>query len=160
MPSLLFLCTANRFRSPLAAAIFRNLLQQAGRADSWHVESAGTWTAPGLAVIPSARQAARRLGLDLQMHASAPVDALTLDEYDLILVMESGHKEALSSEFPSVRKRVYLLSEAVEGLAYDIPDPVLSREQAGEIAQELDGLLTRGFDQICSLAERLHSRRP
>ena len=158
MPSVLFLCTANRFRSPLAAAIFCNKLNEDGRLASWRVDSAGTWTVPGLPVIPMALLAAQQLGLDLNAHASVLVNAQMLAEHDLILVMETGHKEALASEFPFVRKRVYLLSEVVDKIAYDIPDPEQSNEEAGEIAQELNDLIQRGYAGICLLAEALHKQ--
>jgi len=159
MPSVLFLCTANRFRSPLAAAIFRNKLNEDGQLASWQVGSAGTWTVPGLPAIPLALLAAQQLGLDLNAHASVPVNAQMLAEHDLILVMETGHKEALASEFPFVRKRVYLLSEVVDKVAYDIPDPEQSNEEAGEIARELNDLIQRGYAQICLLAEALHTQK-
>ena len=43
MPTVLFVCTGNLHRSPLAAAFLRRLLQESKLA-GWQVESAGTWT--------------------------------------------------------------------------------------------------------------------
>ncbi|RPJ38045.1 MAG: low molecular weight phosphatase family protein, partial [Chloroflexi bacterium] len=74
MPSVLFVCMANRFRSPLAAAIFRKSLEEKGLAGSWQVGSAGTWATPGQPVIPSVLAAARELGLDLSGHRAARLD--------------------------------------------------------------------------------------
>jgi len=37
--------------------------------------------------------------------------------------MEAGQKEALQVEFPKEREKIFLLSEAAEGVPYDIPDP-------------------------------------
>lgn len=37
--------------------------------------------------------------------------------------MESGQKEVLELEYPKSAKEIYLLNEAVGGIAYDIPDP-------------------------------------
>lgn len=43
MPSVLFVCTANMCRSPMAMVLFRRRLDQAGLASGWRVESAGAW---------------------------------------------------------------------------------------------------------------------
>ena len=50
MPKVLFVCTANRFRSPLAAAIFKRFLLESQETGRWRVSSAGTWTRSGLPV--------------------------------------------------------------------------------------------------------------
>lgn len=52
MPSVLFACTANRFRSPIAAARFSHCLQNEVDVQDWRVGSAGTWAEPGLPVFP------------------------------------------------------------------------------------------------------------
>ncbi len=157
MPSVLFVCTANRFRSPLAAAAFQKTLGDEG-IKGWQVGSAGTWTDAGLPAAREAVQAARQLGVSLGGHASCPVNDALLSGYDLILVMEMGQKEALESEFPAVKNKVFLLSEIVDGLQYDIPDPVLSAESSPqEIANEVCHLVWKGFRSICSQADRLSS---
>jgi len=157
MPSVLFVCTANRFRSPLAAAAMRRKIVEQGDQGSYHIASAGTWTVSGLPATSAALLAAQQAGLDLVGHFSVPVDAVTLEAYDLILVMEAGHKEALVYEFPMVSKRVHLLSEVVDGLAYDIPDAA-SDEEALEIASDLTGLIERGYERICQLAVSLQRK--
>ena len=159
MPTVLFVCTANRFRSPIAVAAFQKKLRNEG-IEGWQVGSAGTWTDPGLPPAPVAVQAARQLGVSLDGHASRLVNAALLSGYDLILVMEMGHKEALESEFPAVQNRVFLLSEVVDGMLYDIPDPALSEESSPqEIANEVCNLVWKGFHNICLQAERLGRAR-
>jgi protein-tyrosine phosphatase len=103
MPSVLFVCTANVCRSPMAMAIFRNLVQ--GDQEDWEVASAGTLAIEGLPV------------------ASKAVTQELIDRFDLILTMEKNQKEALTVEFPKKAKRIYLFSEMI-GLVYDVPDPV------------------------------------
>lgn len=159
MPAVLFVCTANRFRSPIAAAAFQKKLRDEG-IEGWQVGSAGTWTDSGLPPAREAVLAARQLGLSLDGHASSPVNEALLSRYDLILVMEMGHKEALESEFPAVKKRVFLLSEVVDGILYDIPDPASSVESSPqEIATEMCDLVWKGFRSICSQADRLARTR-
>jgi protein-tyrosine phosphatase len=154
MPSILFVCTANRFRSPLAEAIFQAELTKRGLQTDWQVGSAGTWTKDGLPAMPEAISAARELGLDLTFHRSRPVSAELLRQCDLVFVMESGQKEALIIEFSAIIENVFLLTEGVGGVAYDIPDPFFTDESPVSIAKELIGLFHNGFEKIVQLAER------
>lgn len=154
MPSILFICTANRFRSPLAAAFFRKMMQGSHVAESWKVDSAGTWTIHGLPVLPEVLLVARAYGLDLSRHRSKPVTGELLSAHDLTLVMEAGHSEALHTEFPSLGGRIYLLSQAAEGRTYDIPDLIDSVESMLEIGGNLHELIQTGFENICRLAVR------
>jgi protein-tyrosine-phosphatase len=73
----------------------------------------------------------------------------------LIIVMESGHKESLSSEFPAVRDRLHLLSEIVDGVPYDIPDPAQPGIDPTQIGREIALLIGRGKEKILQLAKSL-----
>lgn len=152
MPFVLFVCTANRFRSPLAAAFFRGALKNSAGEDAWRVDSAGTWAAPGLPPLAEVSLIARKYGLDLTWHRSKPVTEALLSASDLILVMESGHREALQAEFPSVDGRIFLLSQAAEDRTYDIPDLTDSVDAMFEIAANLSDLIQMGSENICRLA--------
>ena len=153
MPSILFVCLANRYRSPLAAAFFCKYLVKAADRANWSVGSAGTWTEPGMPPDARALQDARDWGLDIKAHRSRQVNANILSQSNLILVMEAGQKEALQVEFPGEREKIFLLSEAAEGIPYDIPDPFgPDGVTHQEIANELYELIKRGYENICNLA--------
>lgn len=157
MPSVLFICTANRFRSPIACAWFKRQLQQERGEQEWHVSSAGTWAEPGLAVFPSAHWVKRNFGINLEAHKSIRVNRQILEQYDLILVMENGHREALQIEFPDLRERIFMLTKVITGIAYDIQDPGVShRETFLDVAQKLTILIDEGLEAICFLAGQLH----
>ena len=159
MPSVLFVCTANRFRSPLAAAFFQRMLGSSARTSPWSVDSAGTWTSTGLQVLPEALLIARRQGFDLSGHRSKLVSEALLSTQDLILVMESGQREALQNEFPLIIDRIYLLSHVTEGRFYDIPDPIDSMEAMMEVGENIHELVKTGFGNIYVLAIHLHATR-
>lgn len=152
MPAVLFVCTANQCRSPMAGALLRSRLEQQGDAGSWQIESAGVWATEGIPALENARIALRERGLSLDPHRSRNVDQVPLYSFDLILTMEQGQKEALRAAFPEIAARIYLLSE-LAGPAYSIPDPV-----GGTLAdfygtiRELDDLLERGLERIRELA--------
>jgi protein-tyrosine-phosphatase len=160
MPSILFVCTANQFRSPIAAACLLKNIDQENTDRKWIIESAGTWARAGLPVPDIALQIADQLGLDrLDSHLTRQIDQKLLNKFDLIIVMEIGHKEAICSEFPSVCGRLYLLSEIVDGFAYDIPDPAKSDISTNDIGRELYMLITKGKGKILRLAETLYKSR-
>lgn len=151
MPSVLFVCTANQCRSPTAQALFEHKLEQADLDEEWRVASAGTLALPGIQATPNAREVVSELGLDLEGHRSQGINEGLLAQFDLILVMEQGHKEAIQFEFPGIADRVHMLSE-LAGPAYSIPDPVgRSIEDYRAMRSELQDLLDRGFDRLREL---------
>ena len=157
---ILFVCTANLYRSPLAAAFFSRKLQADGLTRRWRVASAGTWTVAGRRVPSEMLAAAQAAGLDLTSHLTRQVDRDLLSKFDLILVMEKGHREALRIEFPSVQERVHLLSELADQLEYDIRDPARSRQKINEIVIEISRLIDRAYPNICRLAQMPETTRP
>ena len=160
MPFVLFVCTANQFRSPIAAACLIEFIHHENPPGKWRVESAGTWTKPGLPAASLALQIAQRLGLrGLESHVTQEVSQELLDQFDLILVMETNHLEAIASEFHHVHGRLMLLSEIVDGIPYSILDPSDPVNDPDEVASELQMLIQRGGNKILNFAQSLHRAR-
>ena len=169
MPSVLFVCTANRFRSPLAAAIFKKALTEeenhrttpwnVGKASTWEVGSAGTWAMPGEPVLPDVLEAAKQIGIDLSRHRSQRVNGSLLSEYDLIVVMQESHKEALQSEFPDLEEHIYLFSRVVDLGSYDILDAYGSFQEVLGVTAGMNELIRRNLRYLCVLAISLHNKR-
>lgn len=156
MPSILFVCTANQFRSPLAAAFLLDAIQKSAPAGVWQVESAGTWTKAGASVPSFVKRIAKDLGLpELESHRTRQVDHELLAQFDLVIVMEAGHKEALYIEFPALKKRISMLSEVTEGIQYDIPDPAFQGVDPDDVVKELKSLISEGQDKIFQRAKLL-----
>ena len=87
MPSVLFVCTGNLFRSPLAAALFSRELRFAKPPGEWRVESAGILAQTGKPVPTELVKAAAAVGIDLKDHRSRRVDESLLERFDSIVVM-------------------------------------------------------------------------
>ena len=160
MPSILFICTGNLFRSPLAAAFFKQRLGQVDAHTDWRIDSAGTWTTTGQSVPAAMLHASEKLGASLEGHLTKVVDGDLLAGFDLILVMEAGHKEALNVEFPFAAEKTFLLSEVVDQIKYDVPDPAISGQEAERVASDMFNLIERGFERISRLAISLSSAHP
>lgn len=101
--------------------------------------------------MPAANLEARQLGLNIQDHQSRVITGDMLQESDLVVVMERGHKEALQVEFKAHRHKVVLLSEVAEGSAYDIGDPVIDPSNTNT-GPQICGLIQAGFEKICAQA--------
>src|ERR1035437_10345154 len=144
----------------MAEALFRARLQETEQDwRSWRIESVGSWAETGQPASLEAPQTMQRRGLDISQHRSRPITAQLIEGFQLILTMETGHKEGLQVEFPGFASRVYLLSE-MNGEFVTIRDPYGSSLQDYEaIANEIDRRLVNGMDRICRLANdsgRLH----
>ncbi len=151
MPHILFVCTANICRSPVAEALFRDLAQRQGLS-GWTASSAGTWAleSRGAAELSQALMAER--GLDLSRHRARMVDKAMIAAADVVLCMEAGHAEALRAEFPRYGRKIHLMSE-LAGRRYSIPDPYGGPRAGYErMVEDLEGLLVPGLDRLVALA--------
>ncbi len=150
MRSVLFVCTANLNRSPMAMALLRSRVANSG--EEWRIESAGTWALEGMPLNEKTQQVLAERGAEIRNHRSRIVTREMLRSFNLILTMEPGQKEALRLEFPEVADRVYLLSEMI-GLTFSIADPVGGTlEEYRATAAEIDRILNDGLEKIYQLA--------
>jgi protein-tyrosine phosphatase len=124
--TLLFVCTGNTCRSPMAAGLARMMLAKrlgctVGRlpAQGWEVLSAGVWADEGRPASDEAIQAARKLGADLSDHRSRKLTKDLIDQADMIFCMSREHVDAVLELSPAASGKVRrLLGRA------DIPDPL------------------------------------
>ncbi|MBN2045296.1 MAG: hypothetical protein JW757_09775 [Anaerolineales bacterium] len=147
MSGVLFVCTGNQCRSPLAEAKFKAMMEEYGLT-GWQIESAGTWIENGFPGDKRALAWAEKEGLNIRNHTTQRVNGKLLNQHDLIVVMEKGHQEALRSNYPNLNGKIMGLSE-LSGPFYDIPDPVsLPDEEFEEISKEVVNLVKKGFNEI------------
>jgi len=137
----------------MAEALLRQKLQSHIDTMDWRVESAGTWTIQGRPAALKAQEILLRLfGLDLSAHRSRVVSRPLLRQFDLILAMEAGQKEAIQIEFPELASRVHLVYEMI-GQDRNLTDPIGGTiTDFEDTAQELDYILSHGLDNIIRLA--------
>lgn len=130
-------------------ALFRKRVQS---SPDWRIESAGTWSLEGQPVASNSHIVLAQRGIDIHDHRSRTVNRELLEQFNLILTMEAGHKEALQVEFPQFGERIHLLSEMVGG-SYEILDPMGGSVDDFELtARELEKIFEQGYQNIVQLA--------
>jgi protein-tyrosine-phosphatase len=136
---VVFLCTGNRFRSPMAAA----LLSRATEGLPVHVRSRGTLDVETMPALPEAVQEAASLGLDLSSHRARRLAGEDLSEADLVLGFERTHVAVAVIEAGARRERTFTLPELVGLLAaIDLPpdlEPIERARAALRAAHEARG---------------------
>lgn len=151
MAHVVFICTANICRSPVAAGMLLDLFQRIGMTD-WQVSSAGTWGVVERGAAQNSIQVMADQNIDISDHRARMVSREIIEEADLVLCMEAGHKEALSIEFADQADKIYLLSE-MAGRSHSIDDPYGGpKSEFEDMAAELAELIDAGFSQIVRLA--------
>lgn len=122
MKTILFVCTANICRSPMAAGIMRRRVAGLGLADQVQVASAGVYAEAGYEASANAIVTLGSRGVDLGEHRSQPVTMRLLAEADIVLVMEEAHRRSLFYLAPQHLAKVFLLTEMSGGYE-DVADP-------------------------------------
>ncbi len=120
---ILFVCTANICRSPMAETIFNALAEERGLA--YRAESAGVAALTDEDIAPNARAALDEVGIYAEDHRARRVSEEMLEEADLVLTMGPRHVAALGRSFGSLSGKVYSLPQYALGASGEegIPDP-------------------------------------
>jgi tRNA threonylcarbamoyl adenosine modification protein (Sua5/YciO/YrdC/YwlC family) len=120
-PTVLFVCTGNTCRSPMAAGFCQMGVAETPREGlPFRVISAGTNAMEGARADRLAIEAMREVGVDISRHRTRTLTPNLLEMADWIFTMTRAHRETIVSLMPTCSDRIQLLSVRNE----DIPDPV------------------------------------
>jgi protein-tyrosine-phosphatase len=128
---ILFVCTGNTCRSPLAVAALRAELGP--DADLVELESAGTAATPGQPASEGSLRVAAAEGFDLSAHRSHALSPERARSADLVFVMSAAHRAAVEA-MGVAREQVHLVSEWPEPGEPELPvfDPFGASYEAYE----------------------------
>jgi protein-tyrosine-phosphatase len=144
---ILFVCTANVCRSPMAEAIFNALAEERGLA--WRAESAGVAALVDEDITSNARAALDEVGIYAGEHRARQVGEEMLGEADLVLAMGPQHVSTLRQSFGDL-PGLYTLPEYALGAPPEegIPDPygqtmTAFRSSVRQLLEHVEGLVGR-----------------
>ena len=140
MDKIVFLCTGNTCRSPMAEGFWRVLggEEKTGLAAS----SAGLFTADGMPASAGALTAARERGAELSAHRSRQVTKEIAEDAKYLVCMTGAHCDRLEELFPACKDKIYALAQR------DIDDPFgggieVYRTAAAQIYDAVAALIAR-----------------
>lgn len=141
MIRVLFVCTGNTCRSPMAEAILRN---KAG--EEIEVKSAGIFAGDGSPASANTAQVLKEKGIECQ-HSSSFLTQEHIDWATYVLTMTSHHKQAILQSFPEAHDKVHTLKEFTNGSG-EISDPFggpveIYRETYAELEPLIDEVLSK-----------------
>ena len=123
--TILFICTGNVCRSPMAEGLFKNLVDQ-NKADLI-VKSAGVGAQNGHQPSENAIRAMQDLDIDISPQRSMMMTAALASEADMIIGMTHGHNDMVNLMFPHTAEKTFLLREFDDSLPLherEISDPI------------------------------------
>lgn len=130
---ILIVCVGNICRSPMGERKLKQLLPNK------HINSAGIGVSQshldGKPANDTACRTAMYYNLSLENHKAQQLTQSLCHEHDLILVMEKGHMDVISAQFPEVRGKIMLFGQWIGN--QDIPDPYRKSQEAFDYAFDL-----------------------
>jgi protein-tyrosine-phosphatase len=160
---ILFVCTGNTCRSPMAEGILKKMLKDKG-VGNLEVASAGTHGLPKAPASLFAMQVAGQRGIDLSKHRSRCLTPEMIEQADLVLAMSPEHLEYINRIEGVAGHKAYLLrvfyradpasNKAPQGGVLSIEDPIGgSPEDYQRSFREIEEEIKRIFPKILKLAE-------
>ncbi|MBR5547559.1 MAG: low molecular weight protein arginine phosphatase [Clostridia bacterium] len=141
MKRILFVCTGNTCRSPMAECMLRALLADQHQNDI-QVLSAGTYALSGAPASLGAQRAVQRRGLSLADHKSRAVTGVLLESCDLIVGLTKNHVLQLRMMYPQCQTPMIFFGDPPVSDPYG-GDDTAYEQAARDIQRQLPALLQK-----------------
>lgn len=142
---IIFVCTGNTCRSPMAEALMKKYCMENGL--DFDISSGGIMLEPDVDVSRNSVIAMQDYGIDISAHEPKAITIDDISEADLILTMTSSHAEFLKNATPQFAQKIYTLAE-ISG-ADEIIDPFgQSLDVYRSCAEKIDRAISALLDKL------------
>lgn len=136
--AVLFVCTGNTCRSPMAEAIYSYLTKEK------KVKSAGVFAEEGAETSVNTLLVLAENGIDFK-HRAKVVDEQDVQNAQVILTMTASHRDLLLSMYPKMKEKIYTIKKYVTDVEGDVIDPFGGDKQ----------MYQQTYSELYDLIERL-----
>ncbi len=125
MTKIIFVCTGNICRSPMAQYYAQSVINKRANAEDYYIESAGINAYQGECSTQNAIDAMKQYGIDLYKHRANTLENSLIEDADYIIGMTELHKKILMQIYPKLKNKIFTLREVAGNDMYskDIEDP-------------------------------------
>ncbi len=152
MKRVLFVCSGNTCRSPMAQGIFAHMIahyQGDDLADEYEVWSAGLFAADGMPAAQAAVDTMLQYEVDLSGHRSRKIDQDMINNADVVLVMTREHCLYMMEMFAESKGKIFLLSDFAGYDGQEILDPYgLGIESYKQSALQIKKMLEKIMENL------------
>ena len=149
MKTILFVCSGNYCRSPLAEGLARLRLQQAGYDGQFVTRSAGTRSVyEGQPAAPLIQEVLHEIGAEGQANPPHQITPAEIDQAAVIFGIAQEHLDWITQHYPAAAARTFLLSDLI-GERWDVRDPAVQELGAlRECRETIDRVITTGLPEL------------
>ncbi|MDR1595484.1 MAG: hypothetical protein LBR91_00990 [Puniceicoccales bacterium] len=143
---VIFVCSGNTCRSPMAEYLLKSAVRKAGIADKFNIGSVGIATSEKFPATTLAINAMKDFSPDISNHSTRLATQKIFDSADVIFCLTEEHKKFVLSNFKKVEKKSFLLKEFLNCENKDIADPFFGNSKdyervRDEINSAMDSIL-------------------